>query len=155
MPRRSKYEREKEKDPELDISSLIDVSFLLLIYFLVTSTLRKDEVDLSIVLPTQTPTENPDPIDPVAISVLADGSVNYDGQQISGPRSSGARPDQLPELRTRLKEYKELADSTGNQAVVIVAADDSGKHQRFIDVINALASVKIKNVTMTGFRDEE
>ena len=38
---------------------------------------------------------------------------------------------------------------------MIVAADDSGKHQRFIDVVNALASVEINNITMTGFRDEE
>ena len=39
--------------------------------------------------------------------------------------------------------------------MVTVAADDDGKTQRFIDVVNALASVKIKNITMTGFRDEE
>ena len=39
--------------------------------------------------------------------------------------------------------------------MVTVKADDDGKTQRFIDVVNALASVKIKNVTMTGFRDEE
>ena len=48
-----------------------------------------------------------------------------------------------------------LADGTNQQAMVTVKADDAGKTQRFIDVVNALASVKIKNVTMTGFRDEE
>ena len=152
--RRAKYVPVEDKDPELDISSLIDVSFLLLIYFLVTSTLRKDETDLSIVLPTQMPTENPDPIDPVAIKVEQDGSVTYDGAPVAGP-SNGAKPDKLPALRERLKEYKELAESTGSKPMVIVAADDNGKHQRFIDVVNALASVKINNITMTGFRDEE
>ncbi len=154
MPRRAKYAPEKDKDPELDISSLIDVSFLLLIYFLVTSTLRKEETDLKIVLPTQIPTDNPDPVDPVAIKVEADGSITYDGQPISGPSNSG-KPDKLQPLRDRLKEYKELANSTGNTPMVIVAASDDGKTQRFIDVVNALASVKINNITMTGFRDEE
>ena len=61
MPRRRKYSPERAKDPELDISSLVDVAFLLLIYFLVTSTLKKDETDLSIILPTSIPTDNPDP----------------------------------------------------------------------------------------------
>lgn len=145
---------ERDDDPEMDISSLVDVAFLLLIYFLVTSTLRKEETDLPIVLPTQLPTDNPDPIDPVAIKVEADGTVTYDGEVVAGATDS-SKPDRLLELRGRLKEYKELADSTENKPVVIIAADDEGKTQRFIDVVNALASVQIRNITMTGFRDEE
>ena len=78
MPRRRKYSPEGAKDPELDISSLVDVAFLLLIYFLVTSTLKKDETDLSIVLPTSIPTDNPDPVDPLAILIEADGRVIVD-----------------------------------------------------------------------------
>ena len=54
-----------------------------------------------------------------------------------------------------LKEYKQLCDNGGSKPMVTVAADDDGKTQRFIDVVNALASVQIKNITMTGFRDEE
>ena len=140
-------------DPELDISSLVDVAFLLLIYFLVTSTLRPDETDLSIVLPSQVPNENPLDIDPIAIVIGPDGSVTYNEEPI--PLSGGSGADRLPDLRQRLKAYKDLADGTNQEAMVTVKADDDGKTQRFIDVVNALASVKIKNVTMTGFRDEE
>ncbi len=153
MARKTRYRPEKESDPELDISSLIDVSFLLLIYFLVTSTLRKEETDLSIVLPSQVPTDSPDPIDPIAVKVEADGTITLDGAPISGPRNS-TKPDRLPVLRDRLNEYKELADSGGATAMVTIDADDDSKTQRFIDVINALASAKIKNITMTGFSDE-
>ena len=55
MAKRKRYRPDGDNDPELDISSLVDVAFLLLIYFLVTSTLRPDETDLSIVLPSQVP----------------------------------------------------------------------------------------------------
>ena len=41
MARHRKYEAAEEADPQLDISSLIDVCFLLLIYFIVTSTKRE------------------------------------------------------------------------------------------------------------------
>ena len=153
MARKRKYRPEGDKDPELDISSLVDVAFLLLIYFLVTSTLRPDETDLSIVLPTQVPTENPDKVGPVAIVIGPDGKITYDGDDIDTSGTKGA--DRLPELRSRLKEYKQLCDNGGSKPMVTVAADDDGKTQRFIDVVNALASVKIKNITMTGFRDEE
>ena len=49
MAKKKRYRPDGDNDPELDISSLVDVAFLLLIYFLVTSTLRPDETDLSIV----------------------------------------------------------------------------------------------------------
>ena len=153
MGKRKRYRPDGDNDPELDISSLVDVAFLLLIYFLVTSTLRPDETDLSIVLPSQVPNENPLDIDPIAIVIGPDGSVTYNEEAI--PLSGGSGADRLPDLRQRLKAYKELADGTNQQAMVTVKADDAGKTQRFIDVVNALASVKIKNVTMTGFRDEE
>jgi biopolymer transport protein ExbD len=153
MARKRKYRPEADKDPELDISSLVDVAFLLLIYFLVTSTLRPDETDLSIVLPTQVPTENPDKVDPVVIVIGPNGNITYDGQDLDNSGTKGA--DRLPKLRSLLKEYKQLCDNGGSTPMVTVAADDDGKTQRFIDVVNALASVKIKNITMTGFRDEE
>lgn len=156
MGRKRKYSPEEGKDPELDISSLVDVAFLLLIYFLVTSTLKKDETDLSIVLPTSIPTDNPDPVDPLAILIEADGRVIIDKTvEVGAARAPKAGPDKLPQLRAKLKEYKELADGIGSKPVVIVAAADEGNTQRFIDVINALAAVKIKNITMTGFSGPE
>ena len=99
MARKRRYRQEADKDPELDISSLVDVAFLLLIYFLVTATLRPDETDLSIVLPTQIPTENPDKVDPVAIVIGPSGNITYDGDNIQTSGTKGA--DRLPELRSR------------------------------------------------------
>ena len=41
-----------DPDPVLDMSPMIDMSFLLLIYFLVTSTLEPTEADLAMTMPT-------------------------------------------------------------------------------------------------------
>ena len=46
MARHKKSIVQDEGNPELDISSLIDVCFLLLIYFIVTSTITPREQDL-------------------------------------------------------------------------------------------------------------
>jgi biopolymer transport protein ExbD len=58
MARHRKYEAAEEADPALDISSLIDVCFLLLIYFLVTSTITHRGKPISAwrcLLPTRVP----------------------------------------------------------------------------------------------------
>lgn len=154
MPRRRKYRPEPQDEPGLDISSLIDVSFLLLIYFLITSTLQDQESDLDIVLPTQLPNDNPDPLDPVAIRVKTDGGILYDKEEIIGPNDP-TKANTLPALYDKLKQYKDLADAAGDSPMVIIAADDDGKTQRFIDVVNVLAKAGISTITMTGFRDDE
>ena len=55
MARHKKYFHENTADPELDISSLIDVCFLLLIYFIVTSSVTIRESDLAMSLPAANP----------------------------------------------------------------------------------------------------
>ena len=145
---------EGDEDPELDISSLIDVSFLLLIYFIVTSTLQKRETDLGLTLPSTVPTESTEPTDPLAIKISVDGAISVDDIEIEGPIGDGIAST-VPALRTRLKEYKEQTEIVGEKPMVVLAAADDGKTQRFVDVVNALASVKISSITMTGFREEE
>ena len=151
--RRARITLEEDRDPELDISSLIDVSFLLLIYFIVTSTLQKRETDLGITLPSTVPTETTDPVDPLAIKIAEDGTVTVDEQQMAGPSDGTA--SKLPDLRAHLKEYKAQTELVGEKPMVVLAASDTGQTQRFIDVVNALAVVKIKTITMTGFRVDE
>ena len=48
--RKSSHPFAGESDPNVDISPLIDVAFLLLIYFLVTASLLKQEADLGLAL---------------------------------------------------------------------------------------------------------
>jgi biopolymer transport protein ExbD len=144
---------ETDEDPELDISSLIDVSFLLLIYFIVTSTLQKRETDLGITLPSTVPTDSTDPVDPLAIKISVDGAITVDDIELE-PAISGGEPSTVPALRTRLKEYKTQTELVNEKPMVVLAAADDGKTQRFVDVVNALASVKIQSITMTGFREE-
>ena len=98
--------------------------------------------------PSQVPNENPLDIDPIAIVIGPDGSVTYNEEPI--PLS------EVQELigyrfTPEAKAYKDLADGTNQEAMVTVKADDDGKTQRFIDVVNALASVKIKNVKTRVF----
>ncbi len=141
----------KEEEPGLDMSSLIDVSFLLLIYFLVTSTLDPKEADLGMTLPTTDPSSSADvEVDQMTIVVNGEGAIVVNDETLDA--DVGER--NLPQLMDRLEQYKSAADLTNSQPIVVIAADDSSKSQRFVDVLNALASVGIKNVTITGFTEE-
>jgi biopolymer transport protein ExbD len=143
MPRKKKMQEEPMEVPTLDISSLIDVSFLLLIYFLVTSTLEPRESDLSMELPTDSGPSSNIKIDPLKIRLTQSGEISIAEQLMADDRS----------MEAELDRYKELTDATGNKPIVIISADDEATQQRFVDLLNALARVGITTVTLSGFTE--
>ncbi|MDF1815372.1 MAG: biopolymer transporter ExbD [Verrucomicrobiales bacterium] len=141
-----------EENPSLDMSSLIDVSFLLLIYFIVTSTLDPKEADIGMTLPVEKriPGE-PLIIDTMQIDVNSSGAILVNEEILDADPASR----EVPFLLDRLRTYAESARLINSEPVVIVAADDAAKGQRFVDVLNALAhrDVAIDKVTISGFID--
>lgn len=124
----------------LDMSPLIDLSFLLLVYFLVTSTLDPRESDLAMTMPDPRGTSSYDFIgDPIAISVNAAGHV------IANEEVLDIDPDsrEMPLLLDRLRSYAEAARLTGSRTQAILDVDDAAKGQRFIDVLNALSDPRV------------
>jgi biopolymer transport protein ExbD len=141
-----------DPDPVLDMSPMIDLSFLLLIYFLVTSTLEPTEADLAMSMPTSMSGSAPVEIDQMTIEVNNAGHIVLNEEVLdTDPESRD-----VPLLLDRLRTYAESASLTNSEPLVVIAADDAAKGQRFIDVLNTLAnpSVNISNVTISGFKEE-
>jgi len=140
------------QDPPLDMSPMIDLSFLLLIYFLVTSTLEPKETDLAMTMPTSSGESSKVEIDMMTVEVNPAGAVVLNDEVLD--TDVGTR--EMPLLLDRLRTYVESAKLTDSEPMVIIAADDAAKGQRFIDVLNTLAdkSVNIQKVTITGFTEE-
>lgn len=149
MARHKRRDKEAESDPELDISSLIDVCFLLLIYFLVTSTIVPREQDLGMSLPAANPSTEQPKIEPMFIRVDAAGVI-YTGvgagqQQLD----QDASVREVPLLDSQLDLYSAAARSAGSNPLVQVFVDPGATQQRVIDVLNALAGASITSVTFT------
>lgn len=133
-------------DPELSVAALIDMVFLLLIYFMVTASLVKSEGDLGIKLPgIVQQAVAVDMPDEQIIEVRANNQVILNGREFGSHDTQ-----QLPNLVDTLKRYRLSSDAAGNKPLITIAADDAAKHQRIIDVMNACAAAGIENVTFGG-----
>ena len=100
MSRKKKAEDFEEDEPGLDISSLIDVCFLLLIYFLVTTTIQPREQDLKMTLPAAAPSDTPPALAPMFIKVDKAGDVYINSGAAEELVESDAASRRLPELTT-------------------------------------------------------
>ncbi|WP_372807876.1 ExbD/TolR family protein [Pontiella sp.] len=132
------------KKAELEIAPLIDVVFLLLIYFMVTASLVKKEADLSFMLPAKVETTEPLqlPIE-VLIEVSEDGVILVEGMMF------GKDEDNLDDLIGQLLSLKEAADSSGSDLIVNILPDDKALHGRIIKVMDACAAANVKNMSFS------
>lgn len=144
--RKSSNPYEGEDDLEVDISPLIDVAFLLLIYFLVTATLMKQEADLGLALPgTSAITSSRVDVDQMMISIAANSNVSVNDQVIeTNPNSR-----RLPNLTDRLTRYAASAKIARSDAVVVISCHDDALEQRFVDVLNACTAAGLKNISLS------
>jgi len=132
------------KKAELQIAPLIDVVFLLLIYFMVTASLVKKEADLSFMLPAKV--ESTDPITlpiEVLIEVSELGDILMDGM-VFGQGSAD-----LKSLIGQLVSLKEAADSSNSELIVNILPADKALHGRIINVMDACAAAKVKNMSFS------
>ncbi|MCB1070375.1 MAG: biopolymer transporter ExbD [Kiritimatiellae bacterium] len=131
------------EDEEFQMAPMIDIVFLLLIYFMVTTTIIKQEADLGMQLPGQVQQSTAVVMpDEQIIEVLADGRVILNGQVYDRPDSRN-----MPELTHVLRRFKQAADLSRIPAMITIQAEDDAIHQRVIDVMDACAAAGIKSVS--------
>ncbi len=158
MARHKQMQPQEEDEPTLDISSLIDVCFLLLIYFLVTTTITKKEQDLDMTLPVSQPSDTPPEVKPILIKIDSNNFVYYSTEGgVEELVEQDPESRELPNLSARLNLSVSAASSgAGDQKPVVqVFVDGESKQKRVIDVLNSIAGAGINTVTFTDLIDPE
>ena len=127
----------------LQIAPLIDVVFLLLIYFMVSAQLKRPEADLGLSLPGEvTVTTQVVMPDEQIIVVDARGQIRLNNQIFSVNDIT-----QLAQLKNILIRYKAASDRVSQPAAVVIDAHDDSIHERVIDVLNLCAAAKIEQIS--------
>ena len=134
----------KEEKVELQIAPLIDVVFLLLIYFMVTASLIKKEADISFMLPARVDqSESIEMPIEIMIEIIEGGDVVVEGMIFKSDDRA------LDDLISRLMEFKEAAESSASELIVNIMPHNEVLHGRIIDVMNACASAEVKNTSFS------
>ena len=128
------------------IAPMIDVVFVIMLFFMVMAGAVKVEHELKTSLPgvaTSAMVEG-DPPDEIIISIDEEGTVTMNEEEFDDPKNK-----KLPALTLALARLKQDADARGSKVLVTLQTEEQAKYERIIDVMNALAVAKIANVTFT------
>ena len=132
-----------EQEVDVNITPLIDVVFLLLIFFMVSTTfVRESEIDLT--LPEASAELRDEPIDKIEIAVDKKGQYFVNGKALIN--------SQLETMKAALREH----NTTDGDPLVIISADAEASHQSVITVMDAARQVGLVRVTFpTQIRPED
>ncbi|MCE9519333.1 MAG: biopolymer transporter ExbD [Verrucomicrobia bacterium] len=135
------------------IAPMIDVVFVIMLFFMVMAGAVKVEHELKTALPGSTPKEASDidisGLDEVTIVITEDGMVTMNDEEFDSPTDK-----KLPRLTGDLIKLQKDAENRGGKVLVTLQTEEQAKYERVIDVLNALGKAKLQNVTFTVGNDE-
>ncbi len=126
------------------IAPMIDVVFVIMLFFMVMVGTVKVERELITKLPKFGDALVNFPVDEITIGILEDGTVMMNEESFDSPRDKS--------LPTLTKTLRRLATSSAQQkqsVLVTIQAEEQASYERVIDVLNSLHQAQIQNVTFT------
>ncbi len=131
-----KFKRQHTDMVEVNLTPMLDVVFLLLIFFMVSTTFTK-ESHLTIDLPEATANSESVPINTIEILISSSGHYSINGQQLVN--------QQLDVLKRALQ--KELGQQT--KVPVVITADAKTPHEAVVKAMDAAGQLGLVNLSIT------
>ena len=131
------FHRKKKKSLELTLTPMIDVVFLLLIFFMVTTTFNR-ETELKIKLPEAQGDEKTEQTQVINLTIDADGIYYVNNHQIINQK-----------LSTLKKALIEAANNS-RQMPFIINADAKTPHQFVISALDVAAQIGFTHITFAA-----
>jgi biopolymer transport protein ExbD len=116
---------------ELNVTPLLDLAFVLLIIFIITTPLLESHVAIELPVGPQHDNQPPDPKSIRTVSIDRTGQVFLESQ-----------PVDLPVLEQELVAFRQGTPD----AAVIVRADKSLRYQQVVDVVDILQKAQISRM---------
>ncbi len=132
------------------IAPMIDVVFVIMLFFMVMAGAVKVENELNTTLPGSAETSSStDFSDEQIITIAENGQVALNDEELDAPNDPA-----MPKLMGTLMRLKQSSDAAKSLLTVTIASEPKAKYGRAIDVLNALAAAKVDNVTFTTSEEE-
>ncbi|MEA3208165.1 MAG: biopolymer transport protein ExbD [Chthoniobacter sp.] len=132
----------EDGDIGFQIAPMVDVVFVLMLFFMAMAGSQVKERELNIALPSGAPAKGPNNSKtPIVIDISPEGQVSMNNEVYGAPTDKGLN---------RLREWlKATIEQFGTEDPVIIRPQSDTKHERIVDVLNAAAYAGVKNLTFS------
>jgi biopolymer transport protein ExbD len=128
----------------IDITSLVDVVFLLLIFLLITTTFRRNEHAFRITLPTSSAQEVTVTTEKTTVFIDAEGDLHL--LVVPADASAEVAPDPRAVTVEALKGALAEIHARRPDAPVAIRGEQTTRYQRMIDVVAIVEGAGFRNI---------
>jgi biopolymer transport protein TolR len=123
----------RRRTPQIIIVSLIDIFAILLIFFIVTTTFKTAQTQLTIKLPeSKSATQSQTPAEPAFIEVNKEEKIQFDGKAVGG----------LDDLKTALEQFQ----SKTPDRPLAMKADEQVPFGFMVQILDKFKEAGVKSV---------
>lgn len=142
MSRRKRNRQEEADKADIDLTPMLDVVFIMLIFFIVTASFVKEQtINVNVPDPNQAETPpNPDSPESILIVVSSQNEITMDGRRID-----------LRAVRSLVAQKK--AESP--ESSVIVRAHEDSSAETYVGIADAAYAAKAGGVSLVPFNDKK
>lgn len=144
--KRKRHRRKGNAEVNLgfQIAPMIDVVFVILLFFIVQASDIQVENAHVTKLPGTVELVDGQSIQPEEISIRIedDGQVYLNDDPLDPPETKN-----LPELAANLNQVRETSDASNSKVLVTIYANELARYERVVDVLDALSRAKISDVS--------
>jgi biopolymer transport protein ExbD len=151
--RRRKHKGSSEIHLGFQIAPMIDVVFVIMLFFMVLAGKVKTENRHNTKLPgTVELVKGISTPDEIAIKIEDDGQISLNDDPMDGPETPGV--DLLPELALSLKQLHDTSLAAKAPVLVTIYAAEQAKYERIVECLDALTRASISNVSFQAAAPE-
>lgn len=121
--------RKKREWLTFDLTPLIDIVFLLLIFFMVFSVFKKDEFILNIDLPSSESAQKKQNIEDISIELNSE-YLSYKGEKIS------------------FENFKRECNYIDPEQLLVLSIDKEVKYKKIVDLLDILKDKNLQNISL-------
>jgi biopolymer transport protein ExbD len=147
-------QKEMKIDDEMDMTPMVDVTFLLLIFFMITASFA---LQMALQIPPQNEeaaaTQTSEDIEKDTIEVKVDGDNIY---WIGAPLwPDEQRAPSVQEMWSKVREARKGGASGSGPARLLVKANGDATHDRVIAALDAGTENKMEEILLLRYEDED
>ena len=131
----------EDGDMGFQIAPMVDVVFVLMLFFMASAGQQIIEQELNISLPSGSSSPSSAPRTPILIDISAEGQVTMNQTSFGTPSDKG--------LKSLQDWLKNAIEQFGGEDPVIIRPSSETRHERIIDVLNAAAAAGVKNLSFS------
>lgn len=129
----------KEENVEVNLTPLIDVVFLLLIFFMVTTTFDQ-HARLKVSLPESSAKASQQQSDPLVLSIDAKGNYFLNDRQIVNQQLDTLKQALIKTIGSEKKDYKDIS--------LVLRADANTPHQSVVRAMDAASQIGLTRLSI-------